>query len=571
MKKFLFGSYRRQLFAAMLAASLIPLFICTALTVQITRLQMESKVREDAAEQSAAVSQSMDAISDALNTAANQLRFQPDIRDALLFGQTDNLAVNNLLFQATENARSFAVFELYDNDGICRYSTQGTPTEAVMPTLWGALHGADAAGCQPVFYAPETVSVSTSATLLTGAVRLQDNTNADFGYLVMRINAAGFRTLLDGKYPQSEILLLSRFFRPVYSSQGQLMLSLAPELRQQLLSGQTPEEDEYIYTVTPHEGTGMFLVLRQRQMFTRSTLWLLYSAGLICALVCVGISVLVTLPLSRQISLPIRRLQEGFAQVQQDDLETRVDVNRHDELGKLAQRFNEMVTALKTNRAELLRNQQELKEAQLRMLQAQLNPHFLCNTLDTMKWISKMERVPQVALMSTNLADILRFCISAQEFVPLYREIEILERYIEIQKIRLSDDFSFTIHVPEELYDCMVPKMILQPIVENAILHGLGSMEGSAIALTARYDGGAYFQITVTDNGKGFPPEMVGRPYRRDKTLAKGHLGLYNVDTILTKFYGEECGLYLDRGENGIGAAVTATLPIHYEEEETEC
>lgn len=68
------------------------------------------------------------------------------------------------------------------------------------------------------------------------------------------------------------------------------------------------------------------------------------------------------------------------------------------------------------------------------MLQAQLNPHFLCNTLDTMKWISKINHVPQVALMSTNLADILRFCISAEEFVPLRREVEVLNRYVEIQK-----------------------------------------------------------------------------------------------------------------------------------------
>ena len=104
------------------------------------------------------------------------------------------------------------------------------------------------------------------------------------------------------------------------------------------------------------------------------------------------------------------------------------------------------------------------------MLQAQLNPHFLCNTLDTMKWISKINQVPQVALMSTNLADILRFCITPDEFVPLRRELEILSRYVEIQRIRLSESFSYTEAVPEALLSCMVPKMLLQPLAENAIL-----------------------------------------------------------------------------------------------------
>ena len=199
------------------------------------------------------------------------------------------------------------------------------------------------------------------------------------------------------------------------------------------------------------------------------------------------------------------------------------------------------------------------------MLQAQLNPHFLCNTLDTMKWISKINKVPQVALMSTNLADILRFCISAEEFVPLYREMEILERYMEIQKIRLSDDFSFRQEIPEELYDCLVPKMILQPIVENAILHGLRDASGSVIHVRAAEERGI-LHIAVTDNGRGFPLQMLG-PYRRDKDLAKGHLGLYNVDMILRRNFGEEFGLFLEPGDDGVGARVIATLPARYEEE----
>ena len=244
-------------------------------------------------------------------------------------------------------------------------------------------------------------------------------------------------------------------------------------------------------------------------------------------------------------------------------------MDRQDEFGQLADQFNQMVHALSANRQELLTNQQELNQAQIRMLQAQLNPHFLCNTLDTMKWISKINKVPQVAMMATNLADILRFCISADEFVPLYREVEILHRYIEIQKIRLSDDFTFGEDIPEELYDCMVPKMILQPIVENAILHGIDGLSGSTIRVSARVETGL-LQITVTDNGRGFPPEMLGQPYGRDEGLAKGHLGLYNVDMILRRNYGEHCGLFLDCGDGGVGAKVTATLPIRYEEEQ-EC
>ena len=560
------NSFRNRLFAAMLLCSLIPLLICTVLMVQITKLRLDSKTREDGAEQTAALLGSMDFISDALTASAARLQDTDTAIHGLGAGIGSRLQMNSLLFDATDSFRNLAVFDLYDSTGICCYSTRGT-VSASLPTDWGVLYGASQTPGQPVYYASEDPT-DTGAPLLMGAVQLRAEDGC-MGYLVMRLYLAGFHGMLDGKYAQGDILILSRFFRPIYRSQSYLTQTLAPALRQQLLGGEVLNDGDYVYTVCCHEPTGLYLVLRQPRLFTARTVGLLYTASLICMLVCVLISVLVSFPISRQITSPLRRLMGAFDKVQQADLETQLPVERSDEFGRLAVRFNQMVLALKSNREELIRNQQELNEAQIRMLQAQLNPHFLCNTLDTMKWISKINKVPQVAVMSTNLADILRFCISAEEFVPLYRELEILERYIEIQKIRLSDDFAFLEEIPEELYDCLVPKMILQPIVENAILHGLNGVPGSVIRVRAAQDG-TLLRITVTDNGRGFPQEMLGHPYRRDKDLAKGHLGLYNVDMILRRNFGEEYGLFLEPGDGGLGASVTAALPIRYEEE-TEC
>ena len=558
-------SFRNRLFAAMLLCSLIPLLICAALMTQITRLRLDSRTREDGAEQTAALLGSMDLIGEALTSSAARLQDTETVIHGLGTGTGSRLQINSLLFDATDNYRNLAVFDLYSMDGVCRYSTRGS-VSAQLPTDWGLLYSAAQNPGQPVYYASEDPA-DTGSPLLLGAVRLQTEDGCG-GYLVMRLYLAGFHSLTDGKYAQSDILILSRFFRPIYSSQSYLNQTLAPALRQQLLDGESMDDAAYIYTVSCHEPTGLYLVLRQPRMFTAGTVRLLNTASLVCMLFCVLISVLVSFPISRQITSPLRRLMSAFDKVQQDDLETQLSVDSADEFGRLAVRFNQMVLALKSNRQELISNQQELKEAQIRMLQAQLNPHFLCNTLDTMKWISKINKVPQVALMSTNLADILRFCISAEEFVPLYRELEILERYIEIQKIRLSDDFAFRQEIPEELYDCLVPKMILQPIVENAIVHGLNDQAGGVIRVEAREESGI-LRIGVTDNGRGFPPDWLG-PCRRDKDLAKGHLGLYNVDMILRRNYGEEFGLLLEPGDGGIGARVTASLPARYEEE-MEC
>ncbi|MGN0977027.1 MAG: histidine kinase [Faecousia sp.] len=561
-------SFRNRLLASFLVASLVPMLICSVLLFQISRLQMDSRSKADAQVQAENVCQSLDRIAQALTQSAAALQGDPVLARALSGSGGSYTSVNNALFRATDSFRDLGVFQLYDLQGRQRYSTQSVTTGDSLPLRWGVLYAAAQSGGEPVYAASQDPE-NTDAPLLRAAALLKDAAGDPMGYLVLGMDQQDFRSLFEGTFgAQNDILILNRFWRSVYASQSLMTAQLAPRLRQQLLSGQEPGAgaDEFVYSVMEHPATGLYLVLQQPQMFTKSTMQMLYTASFLCALIGVAISVALCLPLSRQISRPIRRLQQAFSRLEQDDLNVQVRTNQNDELGQLAQEFNHMVSALKYNREELVKNQRELNEAQVRMLQAQLNPHFLCNTLDTMKWISKINHVPQVALMSTNLADILRFCISAEEFVPLSREVAVLERYIEIQKIRLSDKFAFSVTLPEDLSDCLVPKMILQPIVENAILHGLEGVENSAIRVEARQETEDMLAITVTDNGHGLPPGMAGHPYHRPAAQEGKHLGLYNVDTILKKHYGEDFGLYLDNGPDGKGACVTARLPVRRKE-----
>jgi two-component system sensor histidine kinase YesM len=171
-----------------------------------------------------------------------------------------------------------------------------------------------------------------------------------------------------------------------------------------------------------------------------------------------------------------------------------------------------------------------------------------------------MEHLPLVSEISSDLGFILRFCISPEEFVPLRREIEVLERYIAIQRIRLSTDFTFRLDIPQNLEDVRIPKMILQPLVENAIIHGLEGRENSLIGIQAELDEEKnLLLLSVIDNGVGFPPSMTGR-YVPPTQERPENLGLYNVDTILAKHYGSDFGLELSNPPQG-GAKVTAILP----------
>ena len=468
--------------------------------------------------------------------------------------------VNGQLFRASGEAKNFARLDLYDISGLWRYSTQTAPANLRLPTSWGILYeAAQAPQNELVYISGEQPS---SDAVLQGAALLTDAYGAPMGYLVISVSPAGLQSLLGGKAGAQNVLaVLSRYWRPVYCTNDTLGDELAARLRAQLLSGGTLSglSEDYVYRIRRHGATGLCVVLQQPQVFTRSTMRLLYTVSISCALICIGVCVVMSFQMSRQLFRPIGQLHNALQQVGKNNLDVHVPVLQSDELGELAQQFNRMVIDLKRNQQLLVDNQRALNEAQIRMLQAQLNPHFLCNTLDTMKWISKINQVPQVALMSTDLADILRFCIRPEEFVSLRQEVEVLKRYMEIQRIRLADSFTFSVEVPAELEDCLVPKMMLQPLAENAVLHGLSGVDGGRLEVTVSAADGV-LRICVADNGVGLPQELLGK--YRPHAAGEGHLGLFNVDTILQKHYGAEFGLFLANRAEGAGAVITATLPV---------
>lgn len=561
MKQLRFSSFRQRLNAAFLAVSLVPVLLCSALLLQIFRLRMTADQQQNAEQQLDGACHALFSMQEGLQEAAITLGGSETVLGALSGGWENSASVYSALYDATEDVRRFARFELYDAEGTLMYATQTVHGAQTLPVSWGILK--EAADADAIVYSASIDPTDLDAPVLRGAVRLtRDGQTA--GFLVAAFYETQLRAMFDSLAgAQNEILLMDGFWRGVYCSQQAQVQTLSSALREQLLHGKalTGLSDNFVYTARQDEATGLFLVLQQPQVFTRGTLRLLYTVSALCALGGVAVSIALSLRLSRQMFQPIGTLHRAITQVGRNDLEVQVPVQEGqcDELGELAQQFNGMVLSLRRNQQALLKNQQALNDAQIRMMQAQLNPHFLCNTLDTMKWISKINQVPQVALMSTNLADILRFCISPDEFVELRQELAILGRYVEIQRIRLSDSFTFAQDVPEGLLSCLVPKMMLQPLAENAILHGLSGVQDGRLTVTARESDGV-LEICVLDNGCGFPADMLG-PYQAPEQQT-GHLGLFNVDTILRKHYGESFGLRLENRKDGAGACITARLPM---------
>lgn len=573
-RRYFQNSFRKRLFGAFLLCSLIPLLLSLLVLFSAFRGSRKEQVDKEGRESLKLIRESIIEEGDRITLALQKLSDSVELKRALSEERKERTEVNRLLFSLTEGLRDTVRFDIYDKEGNLRYSTAPYLESRSLPTDWGILQRATRAD-SPVYESSE--GSDSRSRLFQIAVRIKGQREGGdkeiSGYVLASLEEEAFRTLLSGKYGvQNGILLLSSYWRPVYSENILLPTELFSTLREELLRG-NPLEDpagEFIYTVAPIEDMGLYLVLRQEKPISKNMDFLMLLLLFLSILFGAALSFLMGFMMSKRLFTPIERLRSAMREVTLDHLDVRLRESE-DELGELAGRFNRMTEALEENRRALLlnqetllKNQKELNEAQIRMLQAQLNPHFLGNTLDAMKWMGKIHQIPEVAEMATDLADILRFAISPKEFVSLEMEIEILKRYMEIQKIRGFSKIEFHLTVPESLQNALVPRMVLQPLVENAILHGILS-EGEIELCAAEQDN--ELRILVKDNGKGIRKELIG-PYSPPKEDLGHHLGLYNVDTILKKHYGERYGLtILDRKEEeGVcGTIVLAVLPLQRE------
>ena len=573
-RRYFQNSFRKRLFGAFLLCSLIPLLLSLLVLFSAFRGSRKEQVDKEGRESLKLIRESIIEEGDRITLALQKLSDSVELKRALSEERKERTEVNRLLFSLTEGLRDTVRFDIYDKEGNLRYSTAPYLESRSLPTDWGILQRATRVD-SPVY---ESLEGSDSRSpLFQIAVRIKGQREGGDkeipGYVLASLEEEAFQKLLSGKYGvQNGILLLSSYWRPVYSENILLPTELFSTLREEFLRG-NPLEDpagEFIYTVAPIEDMGLYLVLRQEKPISKNMDFLMLLLLFLSILFGAALSFLMGFMMSKRLFTPIERLRSAMREVTLDHLDVRLRESE-DELGELAGRFNRMTEALAENRRALLlnqetllKNQKELNEAQIRMLQAQLNPHFLGNTLDAMKWMGKIHQIPEVAEMATDLADILRFAISPKEFVSLEMEIEILKRYMEIQKIRGFSKIEFHLTVPESLQNALVPRMVLQPLVENAILHGILS-EGEIELCAAEQDN--ELRILVKDNGKGIRKELIG-PYSLPKEDLGHHLGLYNVDTILKKHYGERYGLtILDRKEEeGVcGTIVLAVLPLQRE------
>ncbi len=261
---------------------------------------------------------------------------------------------------------------------------------------------------------------------------------------------------------------------------------------------------------------------------------------------------------------PLRSVIARMGKVSEGDFSVRVDESGSVEFRRLGEAFNLMVARIDDLTGQIITEQKERTRTEIEALRFQLNPHFICNTLNAIGMMASIAKADSIKRMTTALTRIMRETLSADDTVFSFEEeLKNLESYVYIMKIRFGDFFSFSTEIEEGLLQTGIPTMLLQPLVENAVLHGLrGRMPGGSLVIGAkRIDG--FVRIEVRDDGVGMDAERVASLFTGPREGGRGfnRIGLYNVRRRILLGFDPPCTLEVDSFP-GAGTIVRIVIPV---------
>ncbi|MEK8208588.1 sensor histidine kinase [Paenibacillus sp. FSL L8-0696] len=278
---------------------------------------------------------------------------------------------------------------------------------------------------------------------------------------------------------------------------------------------------------------------------------------LIVVSIIVVVCILIIIVLYKSILKPIKQIIVFCNQIFYGDLSSRIEDHSNDEMGVLANRINSMVSRMEQLMKDQKKDLKRRRSLELQMLQSQINPHFLFNTLNSLRWLAMINQVPVLSDGISSLAELLRSTIIDQdEQITIKQELNNLDHYFAIQKIRYADRFDIEYDLDESLLQSMIPKLILQPIAENAILHGVTDIGGKVLIQIKVYAKNEYtLIIEIIDNGKGFDTT------KSEKADNLSGIGISNVADRIKLQYGESYGLFIT-SSMGHGTCCRLIIPI---------
>lgn len=300
----------------------------------------------------------------------------------------------------------------------------------------------------------------------------------------------------------------------------------------------------------------------------RSNAIFIRNLSILLVIISIILAVIISVFISKAFSKPIIALNKSMRSVEEGNLDVNIKSTSEDEIGELTNTFNNMVKRLldliqNVYLERIKRQEAEIrqKSAELGSLQNQINPHFLYNTLDTIRITAALNKDKAVEDMLFTLSNFFRLSIyKGEDTTTIQRELNLIKCYLQIQKYRFKDKIECYFDIPEDILECEIPRFILQPIVENSIHHGLEMKKGKGSLVIKAVKNGECLRLYISDDGKGMAPDEIEKynmlftekpDLSNPQSIQHDHIGLVNVHQRICLMFGYPYGLRLVQNPEG--------------------
>lgn len=323
-----------------------------------------------------------------------------------------------------------------------------------------------------------------------------------------------------------------------------------------------------VYTIAPFSKYVFCLAINKNSYLGNLALVQLFI--IFCACIILIVSGVIIYVMASKLNKPIEELASAMQKVSRGDLSIRAKVKSNDEIGKLSQIFNHMISRISKLVDDLANEKSLKKEAELNALQYQIRPHFIYNTLNSIRFAALMQGAKNIGNLLASFIDLLQVSTNRKgSFAKLADEISTLKNYIAVQEFRMMDTFKVQFAINQDTLDLIVPRLILQPLVENSIIHGPSETKHFCNIVIKAYIRDKYLYLDVEDDGKGMSEEQMKYFSNKAKKTSGGFssIGVFNIKERLNLYYGDKGSLtYFSNGKSYTRAQIKLPISTNIDE-----
>ncbi len=567
----------RRLLVNFLCIGLVPITVLAILAIVYSTRVSLSSIKTSLLANTELAGSLLDAELQKYQTGIDQFREDEELTSFLLTKDPSDEQITQLnqkLYLIMAGRTDQLRMHVAGPDGTIILSTGGVPEEYLATNAWGVFREMRSSGGVIRYASSYTVKGESPDTGITIGARVQ-NGGATIGYVLLDIPKSAIGDVLDSagaKFAVKYLVLDSHDFLVYNDVLANQSVFLSPDYRGVLqqagesVGSYENDGESMMISAFPLSGGGCVAASVSVELLVRSgsRLAILVSALVLCIAV---LLVWLSRSMAKRIVKPIETICEAMSVIEQGNWDRLVTVDSDDEFATMAHGINHMVAQLNEQFRTNLERQDRLRLAEYKNLQAQISPHFLSNTLESIKWLARLHKDDEIQTIVEKLGILLKSgMVFKKDMIELGDELNVVKSYLTIQQIRYEDKFSVLLSVPEELLGCKVPNLVIQPIVENAIVHGVERKRGH-ITLAIRAERiEDTLVVTIMDDGAGIPADRLNRILGDDLPGAdRESIGLRNVHNRLKLYFGEPYGIRIESKE-GSGTTVTVRMPYRFDE-----